>query len=342
MILDGAELKQRYRQRIDGVRDNKAYIGPEVVNLHLTNACNLRCHFCMADHSPDNPAHLDKAQFFPFDKFLGVVADAVEMSVDQIILMGSGEPSVHPSFREMLQHLEDKPLKVVLVTNATFPLDYCSEVIKADHVIINLSGVDRQQYLDLKGKDFFDRVIANIERLVALRDAKKPGFIVELAHIVNAVNTPQRQKMEDLATKLRVNWVDFKKMEVHEYNQDIALPEDLEPEERRTPPQCLNGWFYMLVVAGGNFSFCYKIPQMHPADLEKWSLKQYWFSANMNKIRLLGKLGRIQQMYEACQTCPFYEEHMGLKENEKFWRPARAKDQLFMVRLQGMAGPLES
>ena len=49
-------------------------------------------------------------------------------------------------------------------------------MIKADHVVINLSAVDRQQYHDLHGKDLFDRVVNNIKRLVSLRDAGKPGF----------------------------------------------------------------------------------------------------------------------------------------------------------------------
>ena len=202
----------------------QVYIGPEVVALDISNSCNLRCRYCWI-HAPGNPAHFEKARFFPWEKFLGIVCDCVDLNVDQIHIVGTGEPTMHPLFRDMMRHLEQQPLKVKLLTNATFPLDYCTDVIKGDHVVIDLGAVDRQQYRDLHGKDLFDRVVNNIKRLVSLRDAGKPGFRIEIAYIVNAVNIDQKQKMQDLASRLGVNAVYFKKMNVHAYNREIALPE---------------------------------------------------------------------------------------------------------------------
>ena len=102
--------------------------------------------------------------------------------------------------------MEEQPLKVKVFTNGTFPLDYCQDVIKADHVVINLSAVDRKQYHELQGKDLFDRVVNNIERLVSLRDAGKPGFIIEITYIVNAVNIDQKQKMRELGQPTWGQW----------------------------------------------------------------------------------------------------------------------------------------
>ena len=73
----------------------------------------------------------------------------------------------------MMLHLEEQPLYVRLLTNGTFPLEYCSDVIKGDRVIVNLSAANRKQYHDLQVKDLFDRVVNNIKRLVALRDSSK-------------------------------------------------------------------------------------------------------------------------------------------------------------------------
>ena len=298
MIIDAAELKRRYVQRIAGVRDKKAYIGPEIVTLELTNACNIRCQFCYADHSPGNPAHFDKAHYFPREKFFRIIRDCVDLNVDQITILGTGEPTIHPSFRDMMQHLENQPVYVKLFTNATFSLEYCSDVIKVDHVIVNLSSVDRQQYLDLQGKDLFDRVVANIERLVSLRDTSKPGFKIEIAYIVNSVNFNQIQKMKELAFQLGVNSVYFQKMREHVYNQKIALPKNLMSElaevEKRNVPASLNGWFYVLVTSDGYFYNCYQISQIRYGDFDKWSLKQFWLSPHMMKIRLLRKYGHVQ------------------------------------------------
>ena len=85
---------------------------------------------------------------------------------------------------------------------------------------------------------------------------------------------------------------------------------DLEGEEKRTPPACLNGWFYMIVKSDGSTSICCRIHQMHLGDFDKGSLKQLWLSTHMMNMRLLGKYGQIQKMFKACQTCPYYDENI--------------------------------
>ena len=327
MIIDAAQLKSRHIQRIAGVRDKKVYIGPEVVELQINNTCNLSCKYCWT-HAPGNPAHFEKGNYFPWDRFVGIVKDSAELNVDEISLTGSGEPTMHPKFRDMMRHLEHQPFYVRLLTNATFPLEYCSDVIKGDHVIIDLSAVNREQYRDLQGKDLFDRVVANIKQLVHLRDTVKPEFYIEIGYIVNADNVHQAQEMKDLAVQLGVNFLTFKKMNVHEYNRDIALPEDsssvISGEDRRTPPKCLRGWFYIIIKPDDTTSLCCRVHQMHLGDFEKMSLKEFWFSQHIMNVRMLGKHGQLQKRYKACQTCPFYDVNVkrmqdvdGLANNEK-------------------------
>lgn len=71
MIIESAELKRRYFQRIAGVRDRQVYIGPQVVTLDISNSCNLSCQYCSAHHGPGNPGHVQKAHFFPWKNSLG-------------------------------------------------------------------------------------------------------------------------------------------------------------------------------------------------------------------------------------------------------------------------------
>ncbi|MBF0504772.1 MAG: radical SAM protein [Candidatus Omnitrophica bacterium] len=313
MIIDQGELKQRYLKRLAGASERRVCIGPEVVALDINNACNLSCRYCWT-HGPGNPAHFDKARFFPWKRFLGIVRDCVELHVDQIHITGAGEPTLHPLFRDMMRHLKQQPLKVKLFTNATFPLDFCSDVIQGDHVVVNLSAVDRQQYRKLHGKDLFARVVKNIKRLVSLRDAGKKGFCIEIVYIVNTVNIRQKQKMQKLASQLGVNSVYFKRMDVHDHSRGIALPDTpqagLKSEGKRTPPACLNGWFYVIVNSEGFISICCLIHRMPLGVFDKVTLKKLWSSKRMMDIRLLGKYGHVQKMYKACQACPFYDENI--------------------------------
>lgn len=327
MILDISQLKWRHSQRIAGIRDKTVHIGPEVVELQINNTCNLSCKYCWT-HAPGNPAHFEKGNYFPWDKFVGIINDSVELNVDQINFTGSGEPSMHPLFRQMMRHLEHQPFFVRLFTNATFPLEYCSDVIRGDHVIIDLSAVNRQQYRELHGKDLFDRVVSNIKQLIHLRDTIKPGFYIEIGCVVNASNVNQAQEMREFAAELGVNYLLFKKMNVHEYNRDIALPEvpnsELSGEIRRTPPECLQGWFYVIIKPDDKTSFCCRVNEMPLGALEKMSFKEFWLSRHIMNMRLLGKHGYTQKRYKACLTCPFYEKNIkwmkevvGSRKNEK-------------------------
>lgn len=309
MIIDAAELKRRHLLRIAGAADKKVYIGPQIVTLPINTSCNLSCRYCWT-HAPGNSAHFEKARYFSWEKFLEVVHDCVDLNVDQIHLTGSGEPTIHPAFQNMMRHLEQQPLIVKVFTNATFPLEYCSDVIKADHVIIDLSAVDRQQYMDVQGKDLFDRVINNIKRLVFMRNAEKPEFVIEIAYIINAVNILQIEQMRDMAFQLGVNRVDFVKMNVHDFNKEIALPGGgSNVENKRTPRSCLNGWFNMVINSDGHTSTCCRIHKMPLGDFDQMSLKGIWSSSHMMNMRLLGKYGQIQKMYQACQTCIYYVEN---------------------------------
>ena len=99
---------------------------------------------------------------------------------------------------------------------------------------------------------------------------------------------------------------------------------DLGGEGKRSPPACLNGWFYAIVKLDGDTGTCCRIHQMRLGNLDKGSLKQIWLSKHMMNVRLLGKYGHVQKMFKACQTCPSYDNNIKrakalaeLEENEQ-------------------------
>lgn len=320
MIIDAAELRRRYLLRIAGARNEKVYIGPRIVALNIIGSCNLRCQFCCSIYAPGNPRHLEKISFLSWEKFVEIVRDCVDLKVDQIDIVGGGEPAGHPLFRDIMRHLDQQPLKVRILTNGTFPLDYCSDVMKADQVKINIGAVDSQQYLDLHGKDFFNHVMANIKRLVSLRDSEKPEFLIDIAFVVNAVNINQKQQMQDLAHRLGIHKVHFIDMIVTQYNKEIALPRNLlKHKEKKSLSVCLNGWFRIRVTVDRGLSICCEILRMFDSNLDKEPFKSIWLSPHMMELRLLGKYGEIQKKYKACQDCPDFDENVRrLQDLERF------------------------
>lgn len=295
MIIDPSELRKRYLLRLAGARDGKVYIGPEKVTVDISNSCNLHCQFCCSCHADDNPRRWTKEPFLPWAKFLGIASDCVDLKVDEICVAGGGEPTLHPRFPAMMRHLETLPIRIKLLTNAAFPPRYCADVLKADHVVINLSVSNREKYHLLHGKDVFDAVVANIKQLVNLRDRIKPACFIEVICILNVENVNNKAVMRKFVSGLGVNLLTFHEMIVHPHNQKIAVVTPglscaKEPgNDEHTA--CLNGWFSVIINIDGNVNICYRIPRMSLGNFFEMSFKDVWNSDEMLRTRLLWKNG---------------------------------------------------
>jgi len=68
---------------------------PRRIVLELTNACNLNCTMCGRNAVDFKLTQLDMASFYSLEPLFDVV--------EEVTLMGWGEPTIHPNFEEMLQ-----------------------------------------------------------------------------------------------------------------------------------------------------------------------------------------------------------------------------------------------
>jgi MoaA/NifB/PqqE/SkfB family radical SAM enzyme len=87
----------------------------EMVWLELTTRCNLHCRHCYADASAAAPLQGRMA----LDDWLAVIDEALQLGASAVQFIG-GEPTLHPHFRRLLDHVGRANLSVVEVyTNAT-------------------------------------------------------------------------------------------------------------------------------------------------------------------------------------------------------------------------------
>ena len=83
----------------------------ESVDVYITSQCNRRCTYCFLP-----------VEFFAsgarmsMDQFAGVVRWCQQQGVREVTLLG-GEPSLHPSFADMISHAVGQQLEVRVVTN---------------------------------------------------------------------------------------------------------------------------------------------------------------------------------------------------------------------------------
>lgn len=265
--------------------------------------CNLACQYCYyhglgSAHRPTGKNHL------PFDMFVKIVEDCVDLHVDTIYLSGQGDPTLHPRFYEMLDHLQHKPLSVTIYSNGTFPLERCREILRADRIVINLGEADRASYRALHGKDLFMRVIKNIWELDRLRPQLNPNFRMEVIFIATRLNAASQSKTESLVKKFGVDLVRKTAAEISEHNHHIKLP----GHEEKTGiagewSPCYHGWFYSAIKLNGDVNVCCFMQRLIIGNVYATSFKNIWGSEAYSRARTLALTGDTFRNYHECINC---------------------------------------
>ncbi len=118
-----AEVTDPFDLEILGIMNGKsAFKGPEILEIDMTNDCNLSCAgcWCHSDMMGDRRfAGAFKHHHLPLDVVRQLVDDAAAMGTKRVQLAGSGEPFRHPDIFPIIRHIKSKGLEVKIITNLT-------------------------------------------------------------------------------------------------------------------------------------------------------------------------------------------------------------------------------
>ena len=116
--------------------DEKKYIlesFPRRLVFELTNVCNLNCVMCGRNSKEFKPTVFSMEWF----KYFEPLFDTIE----EVTLMGWGEPTMHPNFVEMLEILDKHSARKYFCTNG-MKLDVLKDVLFKYHVDVFGVSVD--------------------------------------------------------------------------------------------------------------------------------------------------------------------------------------------------------
>ncbi|MHB8243264.1 MAG: radical SAM protein [Solirubrobacteraceae bacterium] len=146
---------------------------PLVVELDPTTFCDLACPECIS-------GELLQQGRFDAERLLALADELIAGGTRAVILIGGGEPLMHPAIGHLIEKLAAGGLDVGLTTNGTQLARYLTPV--SQHVAWTRVSVDAATggtYRALRphrgGRDIFDDVIANM-RLLADKKRGALGF----------------------------------------------------------------------------------------------------------------------------------------------------------------------
>jgi Radical SAM superfamily/Iron-sulfur cluster-binding domain len=217
---------------------------PEIVQIESTNICNAKCTFC-----PRDEMHRRQG-VMAFDLFTKIVDECVELGITHVRVHNYGEPFIDRRLVDKVRYAKDKGIaEVGMISNGSLITEPVARgMIEAGLDAINIS-------VDAAGRDVFestriglkyDKVIANIERLVRVRGElgrRRPKLILSFVRQDNSADEQAFiEHWKHVADKIHItdlhNWAGTLNQE-----SDVNYP-------------CYRPWLTFTVLWDGRVSLC--------------------------------------------------------------------------------------
>lgn len=138
----------------------------DYLRISLTDKCNLRCTYC-------NPTDLPKGFYanvprMNADEIESIASVFVKSGVKKIRITG-GEPLVRRDAKEIILRLAKYPVKLAITTNGVFVHEFIETFKEAGlkSVNVSLDSLQKDNYFSITHRDEYNRVINNIQLLLA-------------------------------------------------------------------------------------------------------------------------------------------------------------------------------
>ncbi len=156
---------RRYFEEVGAARSAAAEAPPVCLYLEVTNRCNLLCETC-----PRTFEELEKPADMSFELFTKIV-DQVP-NIARVVLHGVGEPMLVKDLFRMVRYLKDRGTYVLFNTNGTLlsPKKF-QDIIDSglDELRVSLDAADRESYLKVRGKDYFNRIVRDVAKFTTFQ-----------------------------------------------------------------------------------------------------------------------------------------------------------------------------
>lgn len=165
-------LKEKLRQRsfidfFNKVDWEKGSDGPMVVEFDPTTACNLACPDCI------NRELLNQG-FFSRERIKELTMEMVDAGVKAVVLIGGGEPLIHPEIDWVIDYLGKNNVKIGITTNGLL-IDKHIDCISryASWVRVSVDAATSETFKrirpDISGKSMFGKLTENMKMFAKVK-----------------------------------------------------------------------------------------------------------------------------------------------------------------------------
>lgn len=250
------ERKNNSKRNEQSALEGREYLDcvPRRLVLEMTNACNINCIMCGRNAADFKPTVFD----IQWLKYFEPITDKLE----EVTLLGWGEPTLHPQFSEFLEWAHERGLRKFFCTNGT-RLDSLKEDIfryQADLVTVSLDGAHSATNDRIRVGSDFEKITKSIREI--MEEKKRKGTPYPYMSIVMTLMKSNYQEFPDFVRL------------AHDLGLEEAKGVYLTVFEDRMMPECMEGMresvkavFEEAAAVGEELGVNVKIPYLQGDDI---------------------------------------------------------------------------
>jgi radical SAM protein with 4Fe4S-binding SPASM domain len=280
----------------------KAREFPPMVILDVCNVCNLECIHC--PHVALKKEATYQATFLKWEWFDKIAREVGEHPGTLLRYASDGESLLHPRFLEMVAHAHQVGVSPQnLTTNGlSLDADKSKSLLKGgiDVIDVSIDAFRKDTYERVRRKSNFHRVMANVHKLLELRDRIRP----ETRIMVSIVNQPEAAEEVDAFVDYWTPLVD--RVLVRNFCNVLGLVASEDQQEEGMPDRypCPQFWKRVTITCSGHFRFCVEDWRNETVigHIEDASIEEIWKSKEYERLRKLQQEGKYDEM-PLCAHC---------------------------------------
>lgn len=229
---------------------------PRRLVFELTNACNLNCIMCGRNAADFKPTMFDMEVFKSFEPMMD--------KVEEVTLMGWGEPTVHPHFTEMLKIINEHSARKYFCTNGMNLAKVKESIFKynVDVFAVSVDGATYETNARIRRGSDLNIITENLKEIV--REKKEKGLKYPWINFVFCAMDSNIHELPDLvrlAAEIGIEEVKVVYLTVFDEN---LLQETLWGKEEK-----VKKYFEEAVKVGEETGIVLKLPHMVGEDIAR-------------------------------------------------------------------------
>lgn len=226
---------------------------PRRLVFELTNACNLNCVMCGRNAADFKPTMFDIDVFRNFEPLMD--------TIEEVTLMGWGEPTVHPHFIEMLETINKHSARKYFCTNGMNLQKIKKAVFDCDVDVfaVSLDGATDETNSRIRRGSDINKITADLEEIESIKHSNGHGPWINFVFCAMKSNIHELPDLIRLAAKIGIEEVKVVYLTVFD---NSLLHESLWDET-----ELVREIFEQSIELGNEFGIVLKLPHYVGEDI---------------------------------------------------------------------------